>query len=116
MIFHHFLRFVRDAHPAFYQGADGKWITTLNHYLSHLKYFFRWLYNIHNSKENSRVEFTESPGNNLNVVHMKLTHVICKRQSQSLDGARRDSKRDEAGGQVSQGHEAGQGPRGDGCK
>jgi hypothetical protein len=47
---------------------------------------------------------------------MKITHVICKRQSQPLHGARRDFKRDEAGGQISQGHEAGQGPRGDGGK
>jgi integrase/recombinase XerD len=29
---------------------DGKWITTWNHYLSHLKYFFRWLYNIYKNK------------------------------------------------------------------
>ena len=28
-----------------------KWITTWNHYLSHLKYFFRWLYNVHNNKK-----------------------------------------------------------------
>ena len=81
------------------EDSDGLWITTWNHYLSHLKYFFRWSsYIIHNSKEKSRVEFTESPGNNLNVVHMKLTHVICKRQSQTLRGARGDFKRDEAGG------------------
>jgi hypothetical protein len=56
------------------------------------------------------------PGNNLSVVHTKLTHVICKRQSQSLHGARRDFKRDEVGGQVSQGHEARRGPSGDGGK
>jgi hypothetical protein len=54
--------------------------------------------------------------NNLSVVHTKLTHVICKRQSQPLDGARRDFKRDEVLGKVNQGHEAGQGPRGDGGK
>ncbi len=56
------------------------------------------------------------PGKNLSVVHTKLTHVICKRQSQPLYGARRDFKRDEAGRQVSQGHEPGQGHHGDGCK
>jgi hypothetical protein len=37
------------------EDPDGKWITTWNHYLSHLKYFFRWLYNIHNIK-NSQVQ------------------------------------------------------------
>jgi site-specific recombinase XerD len=26
------------------EDPDRKWITTWNHYLSHLKYFFRWLY------------------------------------------------------------------------
>jgi hypothetical protein len=35
------------------QDPDRKWITTWNHYLSHLKYFFRWLYNIHNKSNNS---------------------------------------------------------------
>jgi len=43
------------------------------------------------------------PGKNLSVVHTKLTHVICKRHSQPLYGARRDFKRDEAGRQVSKG-------------
>jgi hypothetical protein len=47
---------------------------------------------------------------------MKLTHVICKRQSQPLRDARRDFKRDEDGGRVSQGHEAGQGHLRDGGK
>lgn len=56
------------------------------------------------------------PGNNLSVVHTKLTHVICKRQSQPLHDARRNFKMNEAGGQVSQGRETGQGPRGDGGK
>ena len=27
---------------------EKKWITTWNHYLSHLKFFFRWLYNENN--------------------------------------------------------------------
>ena len=35
------------------EDPDGRWITTWNHYLSHLKYFFRWLYNIHNKSNNS---------------------------------------------------------------
>jgi site-specific recombinase XerD len=35
------------------EDPDRKWITTWNHYLSHLKYFFRWLYNIHNKSNNS---------------------------------------------------------------
>jgi integrase/recombinase XerD len=30
------------------QDPDTRWITTWNHYLSHLKYFFRWLYNVNN--------------------------------------------------------------------
>jgi hypothetical protein len=38
-------------------------------------------------------------GNNLSVVHTKLTHVICKRRYQPLDSARRDFKRDEVGEQ-----------------
>ena len=32
------------------EDPDGKWITTWNHYLSHIKYFFRWLYNIYNNR------------------------------------------------------------------
>jgi hypothetical protein len=35
------------------EDPDRKWITTWNHYLSHLKYFFRWLYNIHNKNNKS---------------------------------------------------------------
>jgi len=35
------------------EHPDGLWITTWNHYLSHLKYFFRWLYNIHNNNKNN---------------------------------------------------------------
>src|SRR5437016_341684 len=27
------------------EDPDARWITTWNHYLSHIKYFFRWLYN-----------------------------------------------------------------------
>ena len=27
------------------EDPDKKWITTWNDYLSHIKYFFRWLYN-----------------------------------------------------------------------
>ena len=38
------------------EDPDRKWITTWNHYLSHLKYFFRWLYNIHNKINNSSHE------------------------------------------------------------
>ena len=32
------------------EDPDGKWITTWNHYLSHIKYFFRWLHNIYNNR------------------------------------------------------------------
>jgi integrase/recombinase XerD len=35
---------------------DGRWITTWNHYLSHLKYFFRWFYNIYKNKKSSENE------------------------------------------------------------
>ena len=31
---------------------EKRWITTWNHYLSHLKFFFRWLYNENNKAEN----------------------------------------------------------------
>jgi integrase/recombinase XerD len=33
------------------QDPDKKWITTWNHYLVHIKHFFRWLYNSHNKPE-----------------------------------------------------------------
>ena len=36
------------------EDPDGLWITTWNHYLSHSKYFFRWLYNIHNNNNNNK--------------------------------------------------------------
>ena len=32
------------------EDPDARWITTWNHYLSHIKYFFRWLYNAYNKK------------------------------------------------------------------
>ena len=32
------------------EDPEGRWITTWNHYLGHLKYFFRWLYNAYNKK------------------------------------------------------------------
>jgi hypothetical protein len=32
------------------EDPDGRWITTWNHYLSNIKYFFRWLYNEYNKK------------------------------------------------------------------
>ncbi len=32
---------------------EKKWITTWNHYLSHLKFFFRWLYNENNKSNDS---------------------------------------------------------------
>ena len=38
------------------EDPDGRWITTWNHYLSHLKYFFRWLYNIYKNKKSSQNE------------------------------------------------------------
>lgn len=37
------------------EDPDRKCITTGNHYLSHLKYFFRWLYNIC-EKKHSKVD------------------------------------------------------------
>ena len=36
------------------EDPDGRWITTWNHYLSHLKYFFRWLYNIYKNSKSSQ--------------------------------------------------------------
>jgi integrase/recombinase XerD len=38
------------------EDPDGRWITTWNHYLSHLKYYFRWLHNVYN-KKNSETLF-----------------------------------------------------------
>jgi integrase/recombinase XerD len=32
------------------EDPDTRWITTWNHYLSHIKYFFRWLYNAYHKK------------------------------------------------------------------
>ena len=32
------------------EDPDARWITTWNHYLSHIKYFFRWLYNAYHKK------------------------------------------------------------------
>jgi site-specific recombinase XerD len=40
------------------EDPDARWITTWNHYLSHIKYFFRWLYNEHN-KKNSSISITD---------------------------------------------------------
>jgi integrase/recombinase XerD len=38
------------------EDPDGRWITTWNHYLSHLKYFYRWLYNKYKNKRSSQNE------------------------------------------------------------
>ena len=35
---------------------DKKWITTWNHYLNHLKFFFRWLYNTKAKKDENYKE------------------------------------------------------------
>jgi hypothetical protein len=32
------------------EDPDARWITTWNHYLSHIKHFFRWLYNAYQKK------------------------------------------------------------------
>ncbi len=40
------------------EDPDAGWITTWNHYLSHIKYFFRWLYNEYN-KKNSSISITD---------------------------------------------------------
>jgi hypothetical protein len=37
------------------EDPDRQWITTWNHYLNHLKYFFRWLYNIHTKTTTIRI-------------------------------------------------------------
>jgi hypothetical protein len=34
------------------EDPDARWITTWNHYIGRIKYFFRWLYNAY-SKKNS---------------------------------------------------------------
>ncbi len=38
---------------------EKKWITTWNHYLNHLKIFFRWLYNIQFKKGIATDDFSE---------------------------------------------------------
>jgi hypothetical protein len=38
------------------EDPDARWITTWNHYLSHLKYFFRWLYNIYKNSKNIAID------------------------------------------------------------
>ena len=38
------------------EDPDVRWITIWNHYLSHLKYFFRWLYNLYKNNERSQNE------------------------------------------------------------
>jgi integrase/recombinase XerD len=38
------------------EDPDGRWITTWNHYLSHLKYFYRWLFNKYKNKRSSQNE------------------------------------------------------------
>jgi integrase/recombinase XerD len=37
------------------EDPDGRWVTTWNHYLSHVKYFFRWLYNVYNKKNSESI-------------------------------------------------------------
>jgi integrase/recombinase XerD len=49
------------------EDPDARWITTWNHYLSHIKYFFRWLYNAY-SKKNS-----ESSNADVNNTHYHYT-------------------------------------------
>lgn len=39
---------------------EKRWITTWNHYLSHLKFFFRWLYNENNKTDGDDDEHSKS--------------------------------------------------------
>jgi integrase/recombinase XerD len=41
------------------EDPDRKWITTWNDYLNDIKYFFRWLYNYKNKRENEYKEKEE---------------------------------------------------------
>ena len=41
------------------EDPDARWITTWNHYLSHIKYFFRWLYNVYHKKNPESFSNTE---------------------------------------------------------
>ena len=49
------------------EDPEGRWITTWNHYLGHLKYFFRWLYNAYNKKNSE--SFGSTAPDNSNYYH-----------------------------------------------
>ncbi len=38
---------------------EKRWITTWNHYLNHLKFFYRWLYNAYNEKNLNYKSFSD---------------------------------------------------------
>jgi hypothetical protein len=51
---HQILSFLDTKIKSHDEDPDRLWITTWNHYLNHLKYFFRWLYNIHQDNNNDK--------------------------------------------------------------
>jgi hypothetical protein len=54
---HQILSFLDSKIKSSEEDPDRRWITTWNHYLNHLKYFFRWLYNTHQNNNNDKTNY-----------------------------------------------------------
>ena len=55
---------------------ERKWITTWNHHLNHLKFFFRWLSNEHTKAESNRKRFSDWKTPDLIKVRMKRSERL----------------------------------------
>ena len=55
---------------------DKKWITTWNHYLNHLKFFFRWLYNTKGESKSNNRSFSEWITPDFLKIKMKKTNRL----------------------------------------
>jgi hypothetical protein len=58
------------------KDPEKKWITTWNHYLNHLKFFFRWLYNTKakNDENNRNISVWVTP--DFLRIKMKITNRV----------------------------------------
>ncbi len=56
---------------------EKKWITTWNHYLSHLRFFFRWLYNENDKVNNDNDKYSKWSVFLQNIIEKGMKSTLC---------------------------------------